>query len=211
MSRKPRKGYFVRGQFVAHGSTEDLELKRELQGDEPSKTQLKQHSSELQALGEQLLALRQDLLDPLDLPTRLLDALAELARIRNFEGRRRQSQYLGKLMRQLDEAQIQAIHDALQAQRQPSAAATALLHQTEQWRDRLLASDDAVSVWVQAHPDTDVQQLRALLRQARRDVSTQSDTPAGQAPRQGRAYRQLYQLLREALEATPSATPAASD
>ena len=63
MPRKPRKGYFVRGQFVAEGSELDLELKRELKGGlEVSKTDLKRESAQLQSLGEQLLVLRSDLL-----------------------------------------------------------------------------------------------------------------------------------------------------
>lgn len=203
MSRKPRKGYFVRGQFVAEGSAEDLQYKQELHGDVPSKTRLKQHSTDLQDLGEQLLELRADLLEPLDLPTRLLDALAELTRIKNFEGRRRQSQYLGKLMRQLDENQVQAIEAALQAQRQPSAAATLLLHQAENWRERLIADDGALGDWLQIHPETDVQQLRALVRQARKDAPTAPPAP-GQAPRQSRTFRQLFQLLHQSLQATAS-------
>ena len=101
MSRKPRKGYYVRGQFVAEGSELDEELRREQLADGPSKTELKAQSAELQALGEQLLSLRADLLQPLALPARLLEALQELQRITNFEGKRRQSQYVGKLMRQL--------------------------------------------------------------------------------------------------------------
>ena len=77
MSRKPKKGYFVRGHFVAEGSELDLELKRELKGgDAPSKTELKAQSAELQALGEALLELRRDLFEPLDLPPKLIDALA---------------------------------------------------------------------------------------------------------------------------------------
>jgi ribosome-associated protein len=63
MSRKFKKGYFVQGQFVAEGSELDLELKRELKGgsDEPSRTELKRESDELQKLGESLLTLRADL------------------------------------------------------------------------------------------------------------------------------------------------------
>lgn len=216
MSRKPRKGYFVRGQFVAEGSELDQEFKRELHGDTPSKTVLKAQSSELQALGEQLLELRADLLDGLHLPDRLLDALHELARLRNFEGRRRQSQYLGKLMRQLDDAQIEAIQAALQAQRQPSAQATMLLHAAEDWRERLLASDDAASAWIEQHPATDIQQLRALVRQARKDAPPAAEQrqaeARGQAQRHGRAYRELYRLLHEQLQAADEAgTPPASD
>lgn len=198
MARKPTKGYFVRGQFVAEGSELDEQLKRELHGEHPSKTEQKAQSAELQALGQQLLTLRADLRDPLDLPTRLLDALAELARIKDFEGRRRQAQYVGKLMRQLDEAQIAAIRAALDAQRQGPAAETLLLHTAERWRERLLDGDTALTDWAQQFPATNLQQLRALVRQARKDAPAAE--PAGQAPRHAKAYRELFQWIRAALE-----------
>ena len=103
MSRKPKRGYFVRGQFVAEGSELDLELKRQSKGDtETSKTDLKRESAALQDLGEQLLTLRADLMQPLQLSDKLLDALQEAKRISNFEGRRRQMQFIGKLMRKLN-------------------------------------------------------------------------------------------------------------
>ncbi|HYE71144.1 MAG TPA: ribosome biogenesis factor YjgA, partial [Aquabacterium sp.] len=95
MSRKPKKGYFVRGQFVAEGSELDLQLKAELKGQETSKTDLKRESADLQKLGESLLTLRADLMERLALPDKLVDALAEAKRITNFEGKRRQMQYIG--------------------------------------------------------------------------------------------------------------------
>jgi ribosome-associated protein len=198
MSRKPRKGYFVRGQFVAEGSELDEQLAREQRGDGPSKTELKARSAELQALGEQLLDLRANLFDALALPATLVDALHQLKRTASFEGRRRQSQYVGKLMRQLSDAQTDAIRAALATQRQGAARDTLLLHAAEQWRDRLLASDDALTDWAAQFPHADLQALRALLRQARKDAH--ASAPPGQAPRQGRAYRELFQLLRGALQ-----------
>ena len=209
MSRKPKKGYFVQGQFVAVGSELDEQLQREQRGDAPSKTELKAHSAELQALGEQLLELRADLRDPLELPARLLEGLDELARIKNFEGRRRQGQFVGKLMRQLDEAQIAAIRAALDTQRRGSAADTLRLHATENWRQRLLEGDAALTDWAQQHPATDLQQLRALVRQARKD--SPATEPAGQAPRHARAYRELFQWIRAALDAADEAPPPADD
>ena len=119
MSRKPKKGYFVRGQFVAEGSELDLELKAELKGtDEASKTDLKRESTELQKLGEALLTLRADLMEGLALPDKLADAVAEARRITNFEGKRRQMQFIGKLMRGLDEETLQSVRDALEEQQQ---------------------------------------------------------------------------------------------
>src|SRR3954468_19773246 len=100
MSRKPKKGYFVRGQFVAEGSDLDLELKAELKGTtEASRTDLKRESTELQKLGESLLTLRADLMQRLELSDKMMEAIAEAKRITNFEGKRRQMQFIGKLMR----------------------------------------------------------------------------------------------------------------
>lgn len=204
MARKPKKGYFVRGQFVAEGSELDEQYRRALKGgDAPSKTELKAQSAQLQALGEALLTLRPVLREALALPARLEEALAELARITDFEGRRRQSQYVGKLMRQLDEDGIAAIHAALEQQRQGAAQDTLLLHAAEDWRERLAAPDAAASQaalneWMARFAQTDAQQLRALIRQARKDRAQAAAVASapGQGVRQGRAWRELFQLIR---------------
>lgn len=201
MSRKPKRGYYVKGHFVAEGSELDQQLRAEATGGEPSRTELKKESAEQQKLGEALLTLRGDLFARLDLPEGLVTALEELRRITNFEGRRRQLQYVGKLMRQLEPGTLQAVRDALEEQRSGSAQQTLALHAAEKWRDDLIASDDAVHTWLQQHPDTDAQQLRALVRQARKDgAPTQDEVSKGQAPRRGRAYREIFQLVRDTLE-----------
>jgi ribosome-associated protein len=201
MSRKPTKGYFVRGQFVALGSELDLELKRELKGSaDMSKTDLKKYSDRLQDLGESLLTLRADLTKRIDLPEKLLDAVAEARKITNFEGRRRQMQFIGKLMRGLPEDTIAAIEAALDEQNKGSAKLTLSLHQAEQWRDQLIADDDALTRWLQIDKDADVQQLRALIRQARKDAqATQAQEAPGAAVRHGKAYRDIFQLVKEVL------------
>ena len=200
MSRKFKKGYFVQGQFVAEGSELDLELKRELKGgsDEPSRTELKRESDELQKLGESLLTLRADLMAKVDLPEKLVEAVAEAKRITNFEGKRRQMQFIGKLMRKLDEDAVEGVRAALLEQSQGSAQETLQLHLAEQWRDRLIKDDDACGEWLQSFPGTDSQQLRALIRQARKDAPAESaaNVSQGLAPRQSRAYREIFQLVR---------------
>lgn len=202
MSRKPTKGYFVRGHFVAEGSELDLELKRELKGSvEHSKSDLKKESERLQQLGEALITLRADLLARVDLSDKLLEALAEARRITNFEGRRRHMQFIGKLMRQLDEDTIAACEAALEEQRQPSARETEALHLAETWRDRLIADDAALTDWLAAHPATDAQPLRALIRQARKDAQAAPAERPGEAQRHGRAYREVFQLVKAALMA----------
>jgi ribosome-associated protein len=122
MLKKMKKGYYVKGHFVAEGSERDLELKRELKAnsqidpDKPSRTEQKAASDARQKLGVQLASLRFDLLLDLDIPDILVTAINEHSRITNFEGKRRQMQFIGKLMRKLDETQIASIHVALKAQ-----------------------------------------------------------------------------------------------
>ena len=206
---KLKKGYFVKGKFVAEGSELDLEFKRELKGtDDKSRTDLKRESTELQKLGEGLLALRADLLARLDLPEKLLEALAEYKRITNFEGRRRLLQFIGKRMRQLAPETLEAARTALVEQHTPSAQETMALHAAEQWRDRLIADDDAVGQWISISPGTDSQQLRALIRQARKDAKPEK---AGEALRHGRAYRDIFLLVREQLRAGSDVPDSAAD
>jgi ribosome-associated protein len=191
---KAIKGYWSNGRFV---KPEEIALE---EVGPPSKTQLKAEADEKQALGEALLTLRADLMARLDLPDKLLDALKEARRITNFEGRRRQMQFIGKLMRPLDTAPIRA---AIEEQANGSADLTLALHLAEQWRDKLIASDDALSQWLTDYPATDSQQLRALIRQARKDIA-KPETP-GEAPRHGKSYREIFQLVKQAMAQEPEA------
>jgi ribosome-associated protein len=214
MSRKPKKGYYVKGQFVAEGSELDLELKLAMKwGQSTSKTDAKRESEELQELGEQLLTLRGDLFNPLPLPDKLAEALTDAKRITNFEGKRRQMQFIGKLMRQLDEETLQAVRHALDLQRLGHSYDTEQLHQAEQWRDRLIASDEAVQQWIAQYPGTDTQQLRALVRQARKDAvpTDKAAVSQGLAPRQGRAYREVFQLVKATLKGSDSSEAQAEE
>ncbi|MDP2257474.1 MAG: ribosome biogenesis factor YjgA [Polaromonas sp.] len=192
--KSPIKGYWSNGRFV---KPEEIALE---EVGPPSKTQLKAEADEKQALGEALLTLRADLMARLDLPDKLLDALAQAKRITNFEGRRRQMQFIGKLMRPLDTEPIRA---AIDEQANGSADLTLALHLAEQWRDKLIASDDALSTWLTEYPATDSQQLRALIRQARKDIA-KPEKP-GEAPRHGKAYREIFQLVKQAMAQEPEA------
>jgi ribosome-associated protein len=190
---KAIKGYWSNGRFV-----KPEEIAAEEVGP-PSKTQLKAEADEKQALGEALLTLRADLMARLDLPEKLLQALADAKKITNFEGRRRQMQFIGKLMRPLD---AEPIREAINEQQSGSAELTLQLHLAEQWRDKLIASDDALGSWLTEHPDTDSQQLRALIRQARKDAKPEKP---GEAPRHGKSYREIFQLVKQALTEEPDA------
>ncbi|MDO8318500.1 ribosome biogenesis factor YjgA [Rhodoferax sp.] len=201
MSRKLKKGYFVRGEFVAEGSERDLELKAELKGtDDQSRTDLKRESTELQKLGADLLDLRADLLARLDLSDKFKDAIADAKRITNFEGKRRQMQFIGKLMRKLEPEVLDAVKKTLSEEATGSAVDNLVLHQAEIWRDRLIADDDAAAQWITQNPSCDSQELRALIRQARKDAKP---SKPGALPRHGRAYREIFQMVREQLGAIP--------
>ena len=205
MPRTLKKGYYVSGQFVAEGSELDLELKRELKGtDAPSRTELKRESTELQKLGEELLTLRDEWMARLNLPEKLQDALHEAKNISNFEGKRRQMQFIGKLMRQLEPEILDQVRSALVDQHSGSARETLALHQTEKWRDDLITDEDAFTRWVAAFPKTDSQQLRALIRQARKDAVPGKP---GEAPRHGKAYRELFQMVRAQMTELPDHEP----
>jgi ribosome-associated protein len=195
--RGMKRGYYVRGVFVAEGSELDMELKSEFAS---SKSVAKEESTELQKLGEQLLLLPAAQVEKLQLGEKLTDAVAEAKRITNFEGKRRLMQYIGKLMRRVDPEPIRV---AVEEAKTGSAADTLALHRAELWRDDLIANDEALPRWMAEHLGTDTQQLRSLIRQARKDLTVGKP---GEAPRQGRAYRDVFQLVREALK-QDNATP----
>ena len=158
----------------------------------PSKTQLKKEMHELQSLGEELVEISDDRLAALALPEPLLDAVREFQRTRSHEGRRRQMQYIGKLMRHADS---EPIREAVAASKLGRARDALALHEAEHWRSELIAGDAALTAWTTRHPDTDLQQLRSLIRAARKEAA---DTgPPGAAPRKGRAFRELFQFIRD--------------
>eukprot|EP01036_Dinobryon_divergens_P049186 gene49187-65923_t len=110
--------------------------------DRPSKSELKRQMHDLQALGQELSELPESRLEALDLPESLRVALHEFRRIRSHEGKRRQLQFIGKLMRQTDDGPIR---EAVAAAKLGSARETLALHEAERWREELLASDDALT------------------------------------------------------------------
>ena len=165
----------------------------------PSKTRRKRAMHELQALGARLAGLRDDQLARFELPEPLRDALRETRSVRTREGRRRQLQYVGRLMREVDPAPIRAALAALDG---VSAAATAAHHRAERWRERLLADDAALVEFARECPSADLQALRSCLREARRE--------RGMA-RPPRHYRALFHLVKTALALPPARVAAEQD
>ena len=154
----------------------------------PSKTRLKEASHELQSLGAALVELSDERLARLGLPEPLLDALQAYRRIRSHEARRRHMQLIGKLMRGAD---VDAARRAVDELRLGRVRDSLALHQAERWRAELIADDEAATRFASAHPGTDTQRLRSLVRNARKDAALQPEQ------RSGRAFRELFQFVRE--------------
>ncbi|MBL0719896.1 DUF615 domain-containing protein [Piscinibacter sp. Jin2] len=172
----------------------------------PSRTRRKTDALAAQRLGEALLELPLVRLKALDLPERAFDAIVMAQKTKSFEGRRRQLQYVGKIMRGLD---LDPLEEAVAAHQLGRARETLALHRAERWRTELLASDEAFDRWSAEHPASDLHRLRALIRKARQEAEDRPDTTrAGTAPRQGRSYRELFNWLRDRLASAVNAAAA---
>ena len=162
----------------------------------PSRTERKTASEAMQRMGEELVALRAERVAALSLPAKLTEAIAEARRLKSFGARRRQAQFIGKLMRRLDEPTLAAVREIVEAAHGQSQADKRLMHRIERWRERLLADDAEIKHWLDEFPGTDGQRLRALIRQARKDAEP---SRSGEPSRHGRAFRELFALLRDHL------------
>ena len=150
-----------------------------------SKTRRKQEMLELQALGAALVDLSAAHLERMALPEALAQAVREARRFASHEARRRQMQYIGRLMREVDAAPIRAQIAAVEG---GSAQERARHQRLEHWRARLLEQDGALTEFARAHATADLQKLRALIRNARKEQAE------GKPPR---AMRELFRVIRE--------------
>jgi ribosome-associated protein len=166
--------------------------------DRPSKSQLKREMTALQKLGEELVAEPRDRVKRVPMPEDVREAILECQQIKDHEGRRRQMQYVGKKMRTLDEDEIAAIQRTLDSWRGLSKADTAALHAIERKRDKLLADDKALTQLLGQHPELDAQQLRALIRNARKEQA-ENKPP--------KAYREIFQILKQLQPKAAPQTP----
>ena len=151
----------------------------------PSKTARKREATHAQDLGRKLATLKHELLEQFDLPEKLSSAIADYQRFPSRGAQRRQLQFIGRLMRDLDLAAIEAQLAGLEGQ---SAAARYQFAQLEQWRDRLISEPDALTGFIEAYPQVDRQQLRQLIKKVRATADDQQ--------RKGLA-RQLFRFIRD--------------
>lgn len=154
----------------------------------------------LQDLGEALVALDARRLAELDLPERLSDAITQARTIRAHEGRRRQIQYIGRLMRDID---AEPVRQTLERWASGAPDDNARYAAGEKWRERVLADDAAITEFVAAFPRADGPALAALVRDARIE-RTRNGPP--------HRYRALFRtLVSEMQRSGPAPDPAATD
>lgn len=157
--------------------------------DRPSKSQRKRDSDALQNLGKELIALSTERLAKIAMSDTLRSAVREAQRLTKNEAKRRQLQYIGKLMRSEDPAPIRAALDELAG---ISNAANERMHRLERLREQLLENEAAALDDITAtHPQADVQHLRQLRRNALREKMEN---------RPPRAYREIFQVLKALAE-----------
>lgn len=150
-----------------------------------SKSQKKREMDALQDLGKALIGLSNDTLKTMPIPDALREAVLEHKRLNAHGALRRQLQYIGKLMRNVDPAPIEA---RLAVLRGESDQHTGWMHRLERWRERLLAEDKALDALLAEYPGIDVQTLRTQIRNARRE---QADN------KPPKAFRMVFKLLKD--------------
>ena len=164
----------------------------------PSRTKRKEAVEALQALGVRLVELPTDRLAKVNMPDSLRDAVREAQRISDFEGRRRQLQYIGRLMRDVDPEPLQAAIDAFDG---VSAVENARLHRLERLRNDIMENERVLESVLAEHPGADIQYLRQLRRNALKERELNKPP---------KAFRTLFQILKE-LEAGNGAVPPDED
>ncbi|WP_107221412.1 ribosome biogenesis factor YjgA [Thauera aromatica] len=164
----------------------------------PSKSSRKREMHALQDLGEQLVALSAERLKKVPLPDVLYDAV-RAAQGFKMEARRRQMQYIGKLMRKIDPAPIQAQLEIFAGN---SAAEVAKMHRLERLRSDLLEDEKVIGSIAESWPGADLQYLRTLRRNALKERE------AGKPPK---SFREIFRVLRELQEAQDAAAEETGD
>jgi ribosome-associated protein len=171
-----------------HVNEKNRTPKKEDLNEGPSKSELKRLMTQRQKLAEVLAALSSDALKTIPMDEAIKSAIAETNKIKSFEAIRRHKQYLGKLMRFLDDEELDTIQKRLDAIQGVSKAETVKLHHLESFRDRLIANDETFTKMIEQYPDMDIKNMRTLIRNARKEK---------EANKPPKAYREIFRVLKD--------------
>jgi ribosome-associated protein len=178
-SKPPSHFHTRQGQIVVNAEPPPL-----TEGRRRSKTKAKEEVEALQELGKRLVGVGNDRLKKLDIPESLCDAVLEAKKMTSHGALRRQMQYIGKLMRDVDTDPIQEMLDELDG---ISNKANARFHALEKLRDRLIADEAVITTLKNDYPELDVSALRTMRRNAIKEQAEQKPP---------KAYRAIFQLLK---------------
>ncbi|MCG2586258.1 ribosome biogenesis factor YjgA [Massilia sp. TS11] len=168
----------------------------------PSKSAQKREVQELADLGKELVDQPRDRVKRVPMPEGLLEAILVCQGIKDFGGRKRQLQFVGKKMRELEPEEVAVIRRTIEGWRGASKADAAALHALERKREKLLADDKALTALTEEYPELDVQHLRTLIRNARKEQS-ENKPP--------KAFREIFQVLKDLEAAKAAAAGDAAD
>jgi ribosome-associated protein len=154
----------------------------------PSKSQIKREMIALQKLGEELAVESLDCINKLPIPEDIRNAIQECQRIKQHEARRRQMQYVGRKMRELEPSEVANIQDILNNRKGLSKNATTTMHALERHRDYLINSDDALTDLLVQNPGLDAQRIRTLIRNGREERAKNKPP---------KSCKKIFQLLRQ--------------
>ncbi|BDW11000.1 hypothetical protein PSHI8_10820 [Polynucleobacter sp. SHI8] len=153
----------------------------------PSKSEVKRQMLARQDLAKTLSELSSDAIKSLPVDDRLKEKLLETEKIKTFGAIKRHTLFLGKLMRAYDDEEIAAIQERLDAIQGVNKVEIAKFHFLERLRDELVQSDDRLTQFIKDHPQIDVQTLRTLIRNARKEKE-QNKPP--------KSFREIFQVLK---------------
>ena len=153
----------------------------------PSKTKLKKEMEDLQKIGEYLVDLPKDLLKKFDLPDSLMHEILEAKNITQNGAKRRQLQFIGKIMRHID---IDSIRNQLEQIKQPSAGKVKLLHKAESWRNKLIDNEESFKDFIKIYPHSDSSELQTLIIDCRGTLTSKSKV----------SFRKLFKTISTLLE-----------
>lgn len=168
-------------------------IAKPMEDSQPSKTKLKAEADAAQEIGRQLLELPKERLKKLHLDEALSDAISEAKRLTANGAIRRQLQYIGRLMRDID---LAPIVEQLQKWEGKHVEENARFHQMERWRTRLIEDAKAVEAFLVEYPHTDVQHIRTLIRNAQKELA------ANKPPK---SSRELFKMIRDLAEGATNA------
>jgi ribosome-associated protein len=168
---------------------EETELEEKVWAERPNKTQEKLELDILMNLGKSIAALSKDQFEAITLPDTFRQGIVEVRKLGKGGAIKRQFKYIAKLLREMSEEEVDGLHQALERQLDKDRAATARLHQLEQWRDKLVAEGDgALGEFVSSYPQADRQHMRQLQRKAKQELEK------GKSPI---AARKIFQYIKE--------------